>query len=69
MLAKMRLSAHNLEIERGRYLNIERERRLCQVCNANVIENENHFLWDCMKYDKDRNFLLIKSLHILAIFI
>ena len=54
MLAKMRLSAHNLEIERGRYLNIERERRLCQVCNANVIENENHFLWDCMKYDKDR---------------
>ena len=60
MLAKMRLSAHNLEIERGRYLNIERERRLCQVCNANVIENENHFLWDCMKYDKDRKLFIDK---------
>ena len=60
MLAKMRLSANNLEIERGRYLNIERERRLCQVCNANVIENEDNFLWDCMKYDKDRKIFIDK---------
>ena len=61
MLAKMRWSAHNLEIERGRYLNIERGEGYvshCQVCNADVIEN--HFLWDCVKYDRDRKLFIDK---------
>ena len=27
-----------------------REQRICKQCNLNVIENEQHFLFDCPKY-------------------
>ena len=42
-LCRFRCSGHNLMIEKGRHLNIERSLRLCQFCNANVIEDEYHF--------------------------
>ena len=42
---KMRISAHNLQIEKGRYMNCPREQRLCQNCS--VIEDEQHFLLHC----------------------
>ena len=47
---KFRTSAHELEIERGRYTNITRERRLCNHCNCRQVENEYHFLLICQKY-------------------
>ena len=62
-LAKIRLSAHKLEIERGRYAKIDREERLCKICAGNAIENETHFLWDCSKYENERN-MFINSTHI-----
>ena len=62
-LAKIRLSAHKLEIERGRYAKIDREERLCKICAGNAIENETHFLWDCSKYENERN-IFINSTHI-----
>ena len=45
-----RLSSHNLEIERGRFLNIARDERHCKVCNMNSVESEYHFLLGCPKY-------------------
>ena len=46
-LTKLRISAHTLEIERGRYKRpiIPRENRLCNVCN--IVDNEVHFLLHC----------------------
>ena len=49
-LTKFRTSAHELEIERGRYTNIARERRLCNHCSCRQVENEYHFLLICKKY-------------------
>ena len=50
LLTKLRISAHDLNVERGRYVNIPREERLCNCCNMRVIENEYHFLLVCPSY-------------------
>ena len=47
---------HNLAIEKGRYLKIPREQRLCVVCN--VVEDEAHFLLHCKTNESLRNTLL-----------
>ena len=51
-LTKFRLSAHNLEIERGRHNNNnKKEDRLCKLCGRNYkneeVENEYNFLLEC----------------------
>jgi hypothetical protein len=53
-LCKLRTGSHTLEIERGRHMNpkLEREKRLCKLCE--IIEDELHFLIECKLYDKDR---------------
>ena len=43
----MRLSDHNLPIERGRRNNIERNKRFCTNCKSNEIGNEEHVLFEC----------------------
>ena len=50
VLAKMRISAHNLTVEKGRYTDIPRHDRICKVCNTGSIENEQHFLLECPAY-------------------
>ena len=44
VLCKFRLSNHKLPIERGRYSNIQRERRFCYLCNENMIGDEFYFI-------------------------
>ena len=53
-LSQFRISAHPLEIERGRYENIPRTERKCKVCNMNSIESEYHFLLVCPAYKELR---------------
>ena len=53
-LTRFRISAHNLNIEKGRHLNINREQRICNKCNMKVIENEYHFLLVCPFYTNIR---------------
>ena len=43
-LARFRCSSHHLLIEKGRFTNIKRERRICRFCNDGDIENEYNFL-------------------------
>ena len=52
MIAKLRLSAHNLQIEMGRRSRIDRHLRIC-ICNENV-EDELHFLRWCSIYQDIR---------------
>ena len=54
---KLRISDHNLEIERGRYFKIPRQERLCKVCND--IEDEAHFILKCKTNEKLRESLFI----------
>ena len=50
-LARFRMSAHNLEIEIGRYPpHRERHLGLCQYCDGQFIEDEYHFLFVCSFY-------------------
>lgn len=45
LITKLRISEHNLLIEKGRHLNIPREQRLCSHCKC--IDDEKHFLLHC----------------------
>ncbi len=59
---KLRISAHDLQIERGRYMNLTREQRLCSWCKTSmglsVVEDENHVLYECDLYSKVRSKLI-----------
>ena len=52
-MSKLRLSSHRLMIERGRWLKIFQENRLCTVCH--VIEDEFHDICICPRYTDIRN--------------
>ena len=54
-LTRFRTSSHDLAIEKGRYLNIAREERICINCNTRLVENEFHFLCTCMKFTELRS--------------
>ena len=47
-LAKIRISAHSLNIETGHYNSTPREQRLCKFCPSSV-EDEKHFILHCPK--------------------
>jgi hypothetical protein len=36
-----------LEVERGKYVGLERCKRVCQACNSGKVEDEEHFLLEC----------------------
>ena len=59
-VTKLRLSAHKLNIETGRYTNTPRENRICTFCNDNAVEDETHFLRDCTLYNKIRESFMQK---------
>ena len=51
-ISRLRLSSHQLRIETGRYsLNrVDREKRICTLCNKSDIEDEYHFVLVCPVY-------------------
>ena len=57
VITKFRISAHNLEVERGRYKNIPFNQRTCNLCKSTV-ENEIHFLLECPSLHLARNDIL-----------
>jgi hypothetical protein len=44
---KFRTSNHKLPIECGRWQNIERNRRLCKLCQKEEICDEFHYIMEC----------------------
>ena len=55
-LTKLRISAHSLRIQTGRYSRdrVDRNLRYCLICNANEIEDEFHFILMCPAYENLR---------------
>ena len=53
---KLRISAHRLEIEAGRYTRPKTaiENRKCQLCSLNKIEDEYHLFMECPIYSIER---------------
>ena len=62
MIGKLRTSSHNLQVEMGRRTGTSRERRLC-TCGLNV-EDEKHFLTECLLYDDIRRKYDIRGLSV-----
>ena len=54
VIAKVRCSSHNLEIEKGRHKGQTRQRRYCLLCQERAIEDETHFLSSCQIYNRIR---------------
>ena len=50
IIAKIRLSSHELKIETGRHNKTERKNRICDLCSLNDIEDEFHFTLICPIY-------------------
>ena len=46
-ILKFRTCNHNLEIEVGRYTNLERHERISKNCTLNVLGDEYHLFYDC----------------------
>ena len=59
-ITRIRTSSHKLNIENGRYQNIERRERKCTLCNLNDVEDEFHFSLICPFYS-DLRLLYIKQ--------
>jgi hypothetical protein len=55
LISRHHLHAHSLNIETGRYYNIDRHARICNMCNNNDIEDEYHFILECSKYVEIRS--------------
>ena len=49
-ISQIRLSAHKLEIEMGRYQEIGKRDRICQYCRSGEVESEYHFIAVCPNY-------------------
>lgn len=52
-LSRLRISAHDLNIETGRRFNIPPEKRICNLCR-NGVEDEYHFLFSCQALENTR---------------
>ena len=60
ILAKLRLSSHNLQIVSGWHYKIPRHDRKCILCNLNDIKDEFHFVLICPFYSDLRAQLIPK---------
>ena len=57
--AQLRVSAHDLSIEKGRYKNIKLENSTCKNCQSLEIEDEFHFLITCPQYIAEHEILFL----------
>ena len=58
-LTRLRVSAHSLKIEKGRYQGIPRHDRTCPRCSSSEIEDELHFRLNCTSLNNERNKLIL----------
>jgi hypothetical protein len=59
-VTKLRISAHRLPVETGRYNNVPYNDRLCKHCDINEIGNESHFLMSC----RNSKFISLRNIFI-----
>ncbi len=53
-LAQLRCGILPLNIETGRWQGTQLDKRIYKVCNSNSVENEEHFIFHCNKYNNTR---------------
>ena len=45
--SKFRCTNHKLPIEKGRFLGIARDDRICNLCNSAKLGDEYHYIFEC----------------------
>lgn len=60
LISQIKCGILPLRIESGRYNREALEVRICQLCDANQVESEFHFLFDCEHYVNERQELTSK---------
>ncbi len=68
LLAKLVAGIMPLEIEVGRYLGIPAGERFCTICNLNLVEDEYHFLFTCIAYQRECSWFYVQSVPIIGEF-
>jgi hypothetical protein len=63
-MCKFRTCNHKLAVEKGRYRNIPRHERTCNMCNSNAMGDEFHFLLECRALHRIRMKYIPRSLHL-----
>ena len=61
-ILKFRTCNHNLPVEAGRWCNIPRIERLCQLCSSPAVGDEFHYLFRCEALLQQRTLHIHKSL-------
>lgn len=49
---------HRLPVEQGRFWGVDRDDRICDICNMNNIGDEFHYMFECKFFDDERKRLL-----------
>ena len=62
-IARLRLSSHDLEIERGRHTRPKTPvaSRICRQCQTNQVDDKFYFLMQCNLFELDRKALLSEA--------
>jgi len=60
-ITKLRTGAHDLLIEKGKWLHLELHERVFKFCECSKIEDESHFLFECTAYKEIRNYAKTKT--------
>ena len=60
-VSRLRLSNHELMIEKGRHLKLDVSQRICPFCEGGCLEDEYHFLLQCKTYASLRNELYLTA--------
>ena len=60
-VSRLRLSNHELMIEKGRHLKLDVSQRICPFCEGGCLEDEYHFLLQCKTYTSLRNDLYLTA--------
>ena len=58
IMCRFRCSNHKLPIETGRWSNIARNERYCNLCTSNTLGDEFHYILECPSLLNDRKLLL-----------
>jgi hypothetical protein len=53
-LCKFRCLSNNLSIETGKFFNIDRSERHCNLCSVNELGDEFHYLFKCTFFNNAR---------------
>ena len=57
-LCNFRCLNHKLPIEKGRFWGVERDDRICDICNSYSLGDEYHYLFQCSFFNNERRKLL-----------